>query len=102
MAGRGVERELDRADPQCLAVAQDPIDTDRREGFVHPGLRIARVDYAGFKLSLRGSACRDFRAGQPLKLGHAADMVEMLVARADPFDVLDLETERLDVGGDQR
>ena len=90
------------ADPHLLAVADHPVDMGRGEGRVHARLRVVGARIAAVEHGRGGLRGDELRAGKALQLGEATDMVEMLVAVEQIFDVRRCEAELADVVGDQR
>ncbi len=60
------------------------------------------VGLAGFEREICSRHGHDGRAGPPLQLGEPADVVVMLVARADQLHVGQFEAQALDIRGDRR
>ena len=74
-----------------LACRHDAVDRCACKRLAKRGLRIAPVELAGLERAFGGLASGEAGAGQALELGHAADMVMVLVAGDDPLDVRKLD-----------
>src|SRR5262245_56306800 len=101
MPGSGVQGQVEVAEQEVLAVAHDPVHRDGRKGLVQCRLRIAPVEPACLERAFLGGSGGKERAGQPLQFGQPAYVVVVLMAGDYPLYVLKLETERLDVVGNQ-
>ena len=83
------------------AIGDHPADLGGGERLVHAGLRIVGARHAGVEHLFRRRGCDQRRAGQLLQPRDPADMVEMLMADQQIFDVAKAEAELADIVGDQ-
>ena len=99
-AEMGSERRFSESD--LVAVFQAPIDPDRIVDDA-AALRIAPIDIAtGFQHGGVAFIHHHLRAADAFEFGKVADVIPVTVGGGDDFDVGQLESERLDIGFDQR